>query len=311
MDNNTNTTLYTGGRLTRAFYQLLFFAAAIVLISVAHVPKAEAARCTVASNGDTSCTHNTRYNQYWCNGVPVARKVRWQVPEGTPPAGGWPVAFLYQGTNFNDSNHPFSRKAGDSFGTIYETRMIREMLDNPSGTGQKYAVLVPEPPNSTVLVEFWHTNVVTPYSVSCDQDFFDDFFAEIKSGSYGSQLNMNKRYAFGISSGGYNTSRMAVSFNSGTANSNTFKALAVISASYATCKGAICSVPSLPANHPPTRFYHGTADLIVPISTMRKYYDQLGIQSLERSKIEHGSGHTYTSHNVGSTGVKAWFDAHP
>lgn len=309
MDNNT--TLDTGGRLTRIFYQLLFFAAAIVLLSIAHVPKAEAARCTVASNGDTSCTHNTRYNQYWCNGVPVARKVRWQVPEGTPPAGGWPVAFLYQGTNFNDSNHPFVRKAGDSFGVIYETRMIREMLDNPSGTGRKYAVIVPEPPNSTVLVEFWHTNVVKPYSASCDQDFFDDFFNEIKSGSYGPQLNMSKRYAFGISSGGYNTSRMAVSFNSGTANGNTFKALAVISASYATCSGAVCFVPGLPTNHPPTKFYHGTADLIVPIPTMRQYYEQLGAQGIERAKVEHGSGHTYTSHTLGAGGVKAWFDAHP
>lgn len=292
-----------------ALAKLVLVSAAFPVAWMIDIPEAQAARCSVASNGDTTCTHNTRYNYYWCNGVYVGRKVRWQVPEGTPPAGGWPVAFLFQGTNWNDSNHPFKRKASDSFGMIYEARMIREMLDNPSGTGRKYAVFVPEPPNSTALVEYWHTNTVVPYSASCDYDFFPDFFDEIKAGNYGTPFNMSQRYAFGISSGGYNTSRMAVTYNSGTANGNTWKALAVIAASYATCGGASCSVPSLPANHPPTKFYHGTADLTVPISTMRKYYDQMGAQGLIRAKVEHTSGHTYTSHNVGSGGVKAWFDA--
>ncbi len=289
--------------------KLVFLCVLVALGWFAHIPKAEAARCGVGFNGDTSCTHNTRYNYYWCNGAYVGRKVRWQIPEGTPPAGGWPVAVLYQGTNWNDANHPFVRKTTDSFGVIYEARMIREMLDNPSGTGRKYAVFVPEPPNSTALVEFWHTNTVAPYGASCDYDFLPDFFSEIKAGNFGTPFNMSQRYAFGISSGGYNTSRMAVTFNSGTNDGNTWKALAVISASYATCAGAFCSVPVLPGNHPPTKFYHGTADSTVPISTMRKYYDQMGVQGLVRAKVEHGGGHAYTAHNVGAGGVKAWFDS--
>lgn len=286
-----------------------FTLAAAAAISGFSFPQtAEAARCTIASNGDTSCSYNVRYNYYWCNGVAVARKVRWQVPEGTAPSGGWRTAFLYQGTNWNDSAHPFSRKVGDAYGVIYEPRAIREMLDDPAGSGKKYAVFVPEPPNSSLWLEYWHTNTIVPYSSSCDYDFFPDFFGEIGGGSYGTatQYNLNRRFAWGISSGGYNTSRMAVTYN----GSSVWKALAIVAASYATCIGSSCSVPTLPSNHPPTKFYHGTGDTTVPISTMRLYYDKMGAQGLVRSKVEHTGGHAYTSHVVGSGGVKAWFDAY-
>jgi predicted esterase len=133
-------------------------------------------------------------------------------------------------------------------------------------------------------------------------------FGEVSGGSYGSasQYNMSKRYAFGISSGGYNSSRMAVTFN----GSSNFKALGVVSASYATCSGSICSVPTLPSNHPPTKFWHGTADTTVPISTMRTYYNKLVSQGIPTAKVEHSYGHQFTADDLGSTGVKAWFDAH-
>ena len=166
--------------------------------------------------------------------------------------------------------------------------------------------MVPEPPNTMILTKFWHTNVIVPYSVSCDYSFFNDYFGEITGGSYGaaSQYNMSKRYAYGISSGGYNTSRMAVTFN----GSSVWKALAVLSASYATCAGPICSVPTLPSNHPPTKFWHGTADFIVPIGTMYPYRDKLLSMGKVAETTIHSGGHELNTTMIGSTGIKAFFD---
>lgn len=117
---------------------------------------------------------------------------------------------------------------------------------------------------------------------------------------------MYQRYAYGISSGGYNTSRMAVTFN----GSNVWKALGVISASYATCSGPLFLVPGLPSNHPPTKFWHGLTDLIVPEWTMELYYNQLRNQGIQTQKVIHPFGHMLTSDDLGPGGVKAWFDAH-
>src|SRR5690606_20839240 len=149
-------------------------------------------------------------------------------------------------------------------------RIIHELLDDPYLTGKKYAVFVADPPASGGWVQAWHTNLVFPYAASCDAQFFPDFFGEIKSGSYGaaSQYNMSKRYAYGASSGGFNSSRMAVTYNGGSGNANTWKALGIVAAGYATCSYACGSIPTLPANHPPTKFWHGQNDPLVPLTTM-------------------------------------------
>lgn len=281
---------------------------ALALVSGALLaPAAEAARCSVDGGGNASCSYNKRYNGYWCNGYYVNRPVRWQVPEGTPPAGGWPVAFYYAGTQLTDLDNAFIHTMSQPFGQGYVPHIIRELLDAPNG-GPKYAVIVPDPPASSGSYQYWHTNVVFPYSASCDYDFFPDFFGEIAGGSYGpaSQYNLNKRYAFGISSGGFNSSRMAVTFNSGS-HANKWKALGIVAASYATCSYS-CSVPTLPSNHPPTKFWHGQNDGIVPLTTMLSYFNKLGQQGLTRQKLEHPYGHEFTVDTLGSSGIKAWFD---
>ncbi len=160
------------------------------------------------------------------------------------------------------------------------------------------------------LPSTWHTNVVYPYSASCDYSFFNTFFPNIKNGSYGSasQYNMNQRYAYGISSGGFNTSRMAVTFNSGTGNADTWKALGIVSASYATCSYSCGTIPTLPANHPPTKFWHGQADSIVPITTMYAYFNKLINGGFTTTKVEHSLGHQFTVDTLGNSGVKKWFD---
>jgi len=285
-------------------------AMALALLGGVALPEtAEAARCTQNANG-WSCTHQKRYNYYWCGGYYIPRAVRWQVPEGTPPAGGWPVAFYYAGTQPSDFNHAFDRDYGEAFGLEYEPQIIRELLDDPYLTGKKYAVIVADPPATSGSWQYWHTNVVYPYSASCDYQFFPDFFGEIKSGSYGtaSQYNMNKRYAYGISSGGFNSSRMAVTFNSGTGNANTWKALGIVAASYATCSYSCGSIPTLPANHPPTKFWHGQNDAIVPITTMYAYFNKLIQGGFTTQKLEHAGSHELTADNLGASGIKAWFD---
>src|SRR3546814_3398940 len=66
-----------------------------------------------------------------------------------------------------------------------------------------------------LVLRFWDTNLPTGYNVSSDKCFFPALWSSIEGGGYGagSQYNMDRRYAYGMSSGGYNTSRMAVSWN--------------------------------------------------------------------------------------------------
>lgn len=296
---------------------LLSLALAVVAAAAGfgHAAPAHAARCSADAAGNWTCSYQQGYQSYranngfgYCIGSTLYRQVRWQVPEGTPPAGGWPVVFYYMGTTPAGSSlvNPFVQSASASFGSVYATRAIHELLDDPNNTGRKYAVIAAEAPLNNGM-QFWHTNAVQPYSASADYCFFPAFFSAISGGSYGaaSQYNMGRRFAFGISSGGYNTSRMAVTFNSG----GNFKALAIVAASYATCAGPSCSVPStLPANHPPTKFWHGTADNTVPISTMRPYHDRLVARGVPAAKVEHGGGHAFTSHILGTTGIRNWFD---
>lgn len=106
----------------------------------------------------------------------------------------------------------------------------------------------------------------------------------------------------GISSGGFMTSRMAVSY------AGAFRALVIASGSYATCS-ATCEVPDLPAGHPPTLFLHGDADNVVKLSTMTPYRDKLTAagHSVE-TVIRAGAGHEWLPE--GKTAIPMWFDAY-
>jgi pimeloyl-ACP methyl ester carboxylesterase len=269
-------------------------------------------RCKANAEGRWTCSYNEVKHRFAsntgfsCTGAIKSRVVRWQVPEGTPPTGGWPVVFYYNGTVFFDSaaTKPFT-STSTAFGANYSEEVLRELLDNPGGTGRKYAVFAPEAPGS--IVQAWDTNAIGNYTGKDDYCFLPDLFKAVADGEYGaaSQYNMQQRYAMGISSGGYNTSRMAVTFN----RDSVWKALAIVSASYATCAGPLCNVPAnLPTNHPPTKFYHGTADGIVPISTMRPYHERLLSQGVPTEKVEHDKGHQFTQDDLGPGGIKAWFD---
>lgn len=186
----------------------------------------------------------------------VTRDVKYSLPKGKVPHGGWPAVVIYQGSFFPVE---FSRNNLAPFGGYNEIRLIQALLNHG------FAVLAPP----AVSGSYWMTNLVgVDYDKSEDFYFIEEMLAQVNQGRFG-KINMDRLYATGISSGGYHTSRMAVSFP------GVFRALAVESASYATCGGPLCVLPKLAKDHPPTLFLHGENDHVVPVSTMLPYYEQL------------------------------------
>ena len=197
----------------------------------------------------------------------IGRDVHWQLPLGAAPEAGWPSVILFQGSLFA-AGFAWVGAPGAPFGAEHQAALIRALLD------AGFAVLTPEVRGEGST--YWDTNVA-PWNVAWDSSpdhaLMRDLFAEMEAGRFG-PLDLGRLYATGISSGGYMTSRMAVSYR------GRFRALAIQSGSYATCAGAACVVPALPEDHPPTLFLHGALDAIVPEAPMRPYaraLDELGV----------------------------------
>ncbi|MEO4049149.1 alpha/beta hydrolase-fold protein [Pseudomonas sp. CAU 1711] len=251
-----------------------------------------ASRCVTGAAG-ISCSAQTAWID---SGSAGQRKVVFQLPLGNAPAGGWPVALLFHGSLARVNGFAYGVDA--PFGGYHQGELIRDLLD--SG----FAVLAP---NALTAAEAWQTNdpqYAENYAPSNDRLFFDKLFAAIEAGRFGT-LSGERWYAVGISSGGYNSSRMALSFP------GRFKALAIQSASWATCVGARCQLPqSLPAEHPPTLFVHGLADRVVPWSSMQPYHDRLLYQGVETAlHSEADGGHQWFAASPGK--VLDWFQRHP
>lgn len=228
-----------------------------------------------------------------------SRTVHFELPLGTPPLAGWPVVVYFQGSFFAGSR-AFAASRDDAFGAYHLAQTVKALLD------AGYAVLAPD-----ALVAgstFWQTNV-PPWSLlwttSSDHALMISILREIGRGLGDDRfgpLDASRLYAMGISSGGFMTSRMAVSYR------GRFRALAVHSASYATCS-ALCLVPPLPEDHPPTLFLHGGLDLIVPRTTMEVYRDALRRDGTEvRTVIDPAAGHQWLP--SGPSEILSWFSAH-
>lgn len=248
--------------------------------------------CLVSST-EVVCPHQTT-SIAGANGVD--RDVHHAVPAGTPPAGGWPVALLFQGSFFPAETF-FEGAEGDLFGGLYQARLTSLLLD------AGYAVLAPNAHQNGTL--FWDTNI-PPWSGSwsgCPDDvFLTNIFAAIDAGTFG-PLDSGSMVASGISSGGYMTSRMAVSYP------GRFRALAIQSGSYATCGGSLCIVPELPADHPPTLFVHGRLDVVVPLFTTEPYRNRLADQGTAfDTRIDDTAGHNWFS--GGPEAIVQWFQTH-
>jgi poly(3-hydroxybutyrate) depolymerase len=227
-----------------------------------------------------------------------ARVVHYQVPVGAAPVSGWPAVVMYQGS-FISAAYTFSASSAEEYGLYYQTELVKNLLD------AGYAVLAPESLEGGD--SYWQTNIA-PYATSwsgCADDLLvKALLADVASGTFGS-LDATKLYATGISSGGYMTSRMAVSYP------GKFRSLAIESGSYATCLSSECIIPTLAATHPPTLLLHGDLDtVIVPEATVTDYVTALTTAGVAEKEIDDAaSGHQWIPEAPAA--VLAWFQQHP
>ncbi len=238
----------------------------------------------------------------WCGhetiqlstGALSRRDVHFALPRGEVPDHGWPAAVLFQG-----SLHPAARfweaDLDGAFGAWHQTATVQALLEA--------GVAVITPDAQLGGHSFWNTNVL-PWSLawetSPDHRLVQALLEAIGDGTLG-PIDAESLYAAGISSGGYMTSRMALSYP------GAFARLAIQSASWATCSGPVCVLPeALPADHPPTLFLHGEADDVVPIGTMQRYHDRLVAEGHTTSlQTDPAVGHAWLDRSPDA--VVAWF----
>jgi pimeloyl-ACP methyl ester carboxylesterase len=207
------------------------------------------------------------------------------------------VVILFQGS-FYSAEFTWSASRSDPFGAFFQTQAVEALL------ARGFAVVTPEAQWDGRA--YWDTNVLgwaQEWDAAPDNLFMIELFSKLDGGELG-PLNAKRLYAAGISSGGYMTSRMALSYP------GRFRALAIQSASWATCSGALCELPEkVPEDHPPTLFLHGKQDLVVPIDTMRKFADQLEAESHETKQVtSETAGHEWLE--AAPAELVRWFAGH-
>ena len=248
-------------------------------------------RCTM-----TATTITCEHEQLLLHDADASRPVLYETPLGAPPPAGWPTVLYFQGS-LVPGDSAFAATTSSPFGEYDLTRTIKALLDDG------YAVVAPDA--SADGTTYWETNVPpfsTSWSGSPDDVFMLDLFAAMSAGQLG-PIDSSHLYAMGISSGGFMTSRMAVSYD------GRFRALVDHSGSYATCS-ALCTVPTpLPSDHPPTLFLHGALDVVVPMTAIQPYIDALNDAGRETKLVtDPNAGHQWLSE--GPDVIPAWFDAH-
>lgn len=226
--------------------------------------------------------------------TPVAgRDVYWQSPSSPAPAAGFPAVIIYQGSFFAPPTVWGEVASSSLFGGFHQARMHALLLE------RGYTVITP----SALAGVAWQTNSGLPWDTTSDKAFIDALLDGMRGGTFG-PVDMARVFAGGISSGGYMTSRMAVSYP------GVFRALFIHSGSYATCAGVACILPTtMPAQHPPTRFLHGRGDLTVPLYTAEQYQQRLTAQGFESDiVIDDAAGHEWLS--IAPERIVEWLESH-
>ncbi|MGO9838239.1 MAG: dienelactone hydrolase family protein [Polyangiaceae bacterium] len=219
------------------------------------------------------------------------RQVYWQVPLGAPPAEGWPAVVVYQ-PSYVGPDETWSGSSSAPLGAFNYMLMQALLLDNG------FAVIAP----TTATGCCWDTNF-PDYDTSSDATFIPELLAAITGGQTFGPVNAKRLYATGMSSGGFMTSRMAVSYE------GSFAALAIQSGGYATCSASPCDIPALPGDHPPTLFLHGGMDPLVPVSFAQDYHARLLAQNTETQlTIDPNATHEVLA--VAPQEVTCWFLSH-
>ena len=245
-------------------------------------------RCTV-TDAAVTCSHQV--TALPVNGL--TRDVFWQTPTSTPPAAGFPAVVIYQGSFFGPSATWTDVKSDTAFGGYHQARLQALLLD------RGFVVIAPFAAAGLA----WQTNSGLPWDATSDKPVIDGLLQAVRDGTFG-PVDTTRLYATGISSGGYMTSRMAVSYP------GVFRALAIQSGSYATCAGVACVLPAtLPADHPPTRFLHGRGDLTVPLFTAEPYEMRLVTMGVSADLIiDDAAGHEWLKESPER--ILEWFTTH-
>ncbi|MCA9564536.1 MAG: prolyl oligopeptidase family serine peptidase [Myxococcales bacterium] len=249
-------------------------------------------RCAVAPDS-VACAYVT--SSVHLDDFAQSREVLYQVPGGSVPAQGWPTVLLYQGTGISPEEG-WSADFDAPYGLYYQAQLTAELLE------AGYAVVAPA--HRSELTPYWQTNIApwnVAWSSSEDHALIEALLDVFESGTW-FRADTANLFATGLSSGGYMTSRMAVSYPT------RFRALAIGAGSYATCSGSLCAVPSdLPPDHPPTLFVHAADDLVVPLWTATLYRDALEDADVEtRMAVTESGGHGWTSDAPSE--VLGWFE---
>lgn len=272
---------------TRFRWLLAAMALATLATACSPAPVGSSSRCTTNA-ALLSCPKQTTA----LLAAGVWREVHHQVPRGVAPAGGWPTVIMFQGT-LATAALTWSASPLAPFGAYHQTQVVQYLLD------AGFAVLTPE--THLAGLTFWDTNnvLVPDYLQSSDHALMLAMFDAIDDGRFGA-LDGARLFATGISSGGYMTSRMALAYP------GRFRALAIQSASYATCAGILCDVGPVPEDHPPTLFLHGALDPVVPIFTMDAYRTKLAGRGVPtRRVVDTLSLHEWIPQAPGE--IRAWF----
>lgn len=232
------------------------------------------------------------------------RELLWKLPAGTPPPEGWPVVLAFHGTNdlaekFFDWS--YWSVLDNLYGGYYQIKTVQGLLDHG------FAVIAPKARLQAGGL-FWDTNIppyTTEWETAPDAAFVEAVFDEIEAGAFG-PLDPERKYAMGLSSGGYMSSRLAVSYP------GEVQAIALQSASFATCLSSFpCQVTAddLPEDHAATLLMAGYWDAIVPLYTITDYYDALVDNDTEvELEVVNSAAHQWTSSSPGW--VLAWFQTH-
>merc|ERR1712107_975265 len=188
--------------------------ALLMLSAVLLGAAAAASRCN-QTDDTISCSYRT------VTMPGVGRQVFFQTPLTPPPATGYPVVFLFQGSFAHASLFWSADKKGldKVFDAYAQTEVVKSLLD------AGFVVLTPDAPEGL----FWQTNI-PPYDVDwkgCSDDrFMLEMFDHIQNETTFGRCDFSHLFASGISSGGYMTSRVAVSLV------DYFRAVVIESGSY-------------------------------------------------------------------------------
>ncbi|MBX3248659.1 MAG: hypothetical protein KF901_15895 [Myxococcales bacterium] len=222
-----------------------------------------------------------------------SRTLYFQTPLGAAPAAGWPAVLLFHGA-FVEGRSVWRGERLGAFGAYWQTDVVRALLD------AGFAVLTPLARDGA-----WDTNLAPwrdDWPRAPDHALMRALFDAIDRGDLG-PLDGDRLFATGLSSGGYMSSRVALAYP------GRVRAIAIASASYMTCGGAFCAVPTLAGDHPPTLFLHGERDGVVPIGTMRLYEAELARAGVTpRVVVDRDADHEWL--RVSASEITAFFGAH-